>query len=60
VVVGLLLPVSPLAKILGFTRLPGGFFVFLAVSTVTYLLLVELAKQLLFSKITAKIAPQQG
>jgi hypothetical protein len=30
--------------------LPGPFFTFLAISTVTYLLLVEWAKRLLFSR----------
>jgi Mg2+-importing ATPase len=49
VAVGLLLPVSPLARLLGFTRLPLPFFVFLVVSTLTYLLLVEAAKRFFFS-----------
>jgi hypothetical protein len=35
---------------LGFLPLPGPFFAFLAASIVTYLLLVELAKRLLFSR----------
>ena len=52
VVVGILLPFSPLATILGFTPLPGAYFSFLAVSTVTYLLLVEIAKRLLMRKLT--------
>lgn len=49
VVVGILLPYSPVATLLGFTPLPGPFFVFLAVSTITYLLLVEMAKTRLFT-----------
>jgi Mg2+-importing ATPase len=49
VAVGVLLPVSPLAGLLGFTRLPLPFFVFLVVSTLTYLLLVEAAKHRFFS-----------
>jgi Mg2+-importing ATPase len=49
VAVGVWLPVSPLAGLLGFTRLPLPFFVFLMVSTLTYLLLVELAKRRFFS-----------
>ncbi|HEV3480725.1 MAG TPA: HAD-IC family P-type ATPase, partial [Candidatus Acidoferrales bacterium] len=49
VIVGVWLPYSPLAHRLGFTPLPGPFFTFLAISTVTYLLLVELAKRSLFS-----------
>jgi Mg2+-importing ATPase len=50
VVIGVLLPYSPLAGILGFTPLPGPFFTFLAVSTLTYLLLVECAKRILFRR----------
>jgi P-type Mg2+ transporter len=50
VAVGVWLPYSPLAHRLGFTPLPGPFFTFLALSTVTYLLLVEMAKRLLFSR----------
>lgn len=53
VIVGIVLPFSPLAKLLGFTPLPGPFFTFLAISTVTYLLLVEWAKRLLFSRVAA-------
>jgi len=49
VILGIWLPYSPVAHHLGFTPLPGPFFTFLAISTVTYLLLVELAKRLLFS-----------
>lgn len=47
VAAGVWLPYSPLAGVLGFTPLPGPFFAFLAVSTVTYLLLVEGGKRLL-------------
>ena len=50
VIVGCLLPYSPLASLLGFTALPGSYFAFLAASTVTYLLLVEIAKRRLFSR----------
>ncbi len=50
VIVGIRLPDSFLAHRLGFTLLPAPFFTFLAISTVTYLLLVELAKRLLFSR----------
>ncbi|HYL62923.1 MAG TPA: magnesium-translocating P-type ATPase [Candidatus Methylomirabilis sp.] len=48
VAVGIALPYSPLAKMLGFTVLPFGYFVFLALSTLTYLALVEVAKRRLF------------
>jgi Mg2+-importing ATPase len=50
VFIGVILPYTPLAQLLGFTPLPGPFFTFLAVSTATYLLLVELAKRFLFAR----------
>jgi Mg2+-importing ATPase len=50
VIVGIVLPFSPLAHILGFTALPGTYFIFLAISTFTYLLLVEIAKRRLFAR----------
>jgi P-type Mg2+ transporter len=50
VIVGIVLPYSPLAGLLGFTALPGPFFTFLTFSTVTYLLLVELAKRRLLAR----------
>src|SRR6202040_732110 len=37
VAIGLVLPYSGLAGVLGFTPLPGPFFLFLGISTVTYL-----------------------
>jgi Mg2+-importing ATPase len=49
VVIGLLLPWSPLAGLLGFTPLPPPFFLFLGLSTITYLLLVEIAKRQFFA-----------
>lgn len=55
--VGVLLPLSPLAGVLGFTPLPWLFFLFLTVSTMTYLLLVETAKRLFFSR---AMDPQLG
>jgi P-type Mg2+ transporter len=53
VIIGVVLPFSPLANLMGFTPLPGPFFTFLAISTITYLLLVEWAKRLLFSRAAA-------
>ena len=50
VVIGIALPYSPVAGLLGFTMLPGPFFTFLAISTATYLLLVEWAKRRLFAQ----------
>jgi Mg2+-importing ATPase len=49
VAVGLALPWSPLAGLLGFTPLPLPFFLFLGLSTITYLLLVEAAKRKFFA-----------
>lgn len=49
VALGVVLPFSPLAGVLGFTVLPPSYFAFLAVSTLTYLFLVEFAKRRLFS-----------
>ena len=45
VAIGILLPYSPLAVPLGFTSLPGLYFLFLIAMTVVYLLLVELVKR---------------
>lgn len=50
VLVGVVLPFTPLAGILGFVPLPASFFVFLVAATATYLWLVEIAKRRLFSK----------
>jgi hypothetical protein len=49
VAVGLALPWSPLARLLGFTALPLPFLLFLGISTITYLLLVEGAKRKFFA-----------
>ncbi len=49
VAVGLALPWSPLAGLLGFTPLPPPYFLFLGLSTITYLLLVEVAKRKFFA-----------
>lgn len=48
--IGVFLPFSPLAGILGFVPLPGAYFTFLAISTLTYLALVEIAKRQLFGR----------
>jgi P-type Mg2+ transporter len=53
VLIGILLPVSPLAGPLGFVPLPGGFFAFLAAVTITYLLLVGMAKRGLMRRLMA-------
>lgn len=54
VAVGVLLPFSPFAGVLGFTRLPWPFFAFVALATAAYLVLVELAKRPILRKSSAK------
>jgi P-type Mg2+ transporter len=49
--VGMVLPFSPLGRLLGFTPLPLSYFVFLVAATGTYLLLVELVKRRLMRRI---------
>jgi len=60
VAIGIYLPFSPLAGVLGFTPLPGSYFVFVAVATAVYLLLVEFGKRVLLRKEIAKNAPKPG
>lgn len=50
VLVGILLPFTPLAGVLGFTPLPAMFFVFLVGTVITYLLLVEIVKRRLMGR----------
>jgi Mg2+-importing ATPase len=50
VAIGIYLPFSPLARLLGFTPLPATFFAFLAVATGVYLLLVEVGKRFLLKR----------
>jgi Mg2+-importing ATPase len=60
VAIGLYLPFSRLAGVLGFTPLPGAYFAFVAVATGVYLLLVEAAKRLLLRGATQKNAIKHG
>jgi Mg2+-importing ATPase len=60
VAVGMYLPFSPLAGVLGFTPLPAKYFAFVAVATGVYLLLVEAAKRRLLRGATAKTAIKLG
>jgi Mg2+-importing ATPase len=50
VAVGILLPFSRLARPLGFAPLPASYFGFLVAATITYLLLVEAGKRVLFGR----------
>jgi Mg2+-importing ATPase len=45
VVVGVSLPLTPLASVLGFSRLPLSYFGFLIPAILAYLALVEIAKR---------------
>ena len=54
VAAGILLPFSSLAHSLGFMPLPGAYFIFLFFATLTYLVLVEVAKRQLMRKLTTK------
>ena len=56
VAIGVYLPFSPLAGVLGFTPLPAGYFAFIAVASGAYLFLVEAAKRWLFREATRKNA----
>jgi Mg2+-importing ATPase len=60
VAIGLYLPFSPLAGVLGFTPLPAAYFAFLAIATGAYLLLVEVAKRRLLRGATSKNAIKHG
>ena len=60
VAVGIYLPFSPLATLLGFTPVPAVYFGFLAVATGTYLLLVQVAKRILFRMEAHKNVSIQG
>jgi Mg2+-importing ATPase len=43
--IGIVLPMTPMATLLGFTRLPASYFAFLIPATLTYLVLVDVAKR---------------
>jgi len=49
VIIGVVLPLSPLSKVLGFAHLPWGFFLALVGMVLGYLILIELAKRLFFA-----------
>ncbi len=50
VLLGMLLPVTPVATALGFTPLPVAYFLFLLVATATYLVLVDVGKRVLMRR----------
>jgi P-type Mg2+ transporter len=60
VLVGVVLPYSPLAGILGFEPLAAGYFLFLSGVTLSYLVLVELAKRYLLRRQARPIGQVRG
>jgi Mg2+-importing ATPase len=48
VLLGLIIPLTPLGPVFGFVEPPPGFYLFLAVAVAAYLLLVEVAKRFLY------------
>jgi Mg2+-importing ATPase len=57
VAVGAVLPSTPLAHVLGFQPLPGGFFIALAGLALAYVLLIELGKRAFYGAVPAQEAP---
>lgn len=57
VLIGVILPFTPLAATLGFVSLPGACFVFLGGVTLTHLALVELVKRRLMRKLLVGTRP---
>ena len=57
VTVGTVLPLTPLAHVLGFRPLPGPFFLFLIAAIVSYLALVEVGKHWFYRSYRALAAP---
>ncbi len=51
VAIGAVLPATPLASFLGFTRLPVSYFAFLIPATLTYLMMVDVAKRQLVRRL---------
>jgi hypothetical protein len=56
VLIGVILPFTPQAAILGLVPLPGAYFVFLGGVTITYLLLVEVVKRRLMRQLLGMAA----
>ena len=54
VALGVALPYSPLAQVLGFVPLPAAYFLFLVTATLTYLVVVQYAKHLLLRHLAAQ------
>ncbi len=59
VAVGAVLPSTPLAHMLGFRALPGGFFIALAGLALAYLVLIELGKRAFYGAVPVQAAPDK-
>jgi len=54
VLLGAVLPVTPIAHVLGFAPLPPSYYAFVAVATIAYLGLVEIGKRALVRRGTLR------
>ena len=50
----MLLPLTPLGKLLGFVEPPPGFYLFLVCAVAAYLLLVEIVKRQLYRRLDTR------
>jgi Mg2+-importing ATPase len=57
VLVGLLIPLTPLGRLLGFVEPPPGFYLFLVCAVAAYLLLVEIVKRQLYRELDRRSKP---
>jgi Mg2+-importing ATPase len=60
VAVGLIITLTPLGSLFGFVLPPPGFYLFLVVAVVAYLLLVEAVKQAYYRRARGRDAPDRG
>jgi Mg2+-importing ATPase len=60
VAIGLLIPLTPLGRLLGFVEPPLGFYVFLVCAVAAYLLLVEIVKRQLYRRLDARSKPARA
>jgi Mg2+-importing ATPase len=57
VAVGLIIPLTPLGRLLGFVEPPPGFYLFLVCAVAAYLLLVEIVKRQLYRRLGSRSDP---
>ena len=58
VLLGLIIPLTPLGPVFGFVEPPPGFYLFLVLAVAAYLLLVEVAKRFLYRHARARPRPK--